>query len=137
PRAVADDAHRLALLREVAHEADRVLVQAQLIGVPDAAGYEQRVVIRGLDLLDGLVDREAVRRVEVVEPTDLAVVDRDQLGLRSGRLERLARLRQLDLLEHVGREDRDPLAVQLAHVAPFVAFPCAYRGAAEGKRLAW
>src|SRR5439155_7536829 len=40
PRAVADDAHRLALLREVAYEADRVLVQAQLIGVPAAAGDE-------------------------------------------------------------------------------------------------
>ncbi len=113
PRAVADHGERLLRLDELADEVDRVLVAAQLVGVADAARDQQRVVVADRHFLDGLVDLDLVGRVEMVEPLDLAVVDRDDLGLRAGVLERLARLLQLDPLEHVGREDRDLLALQL------------------------
>jgi hypothetical protein len=47
---------------------------------------------------------------------DLALFEADELGRRAGVVERLARLDELDLLHAVGGEDRDLLAVQLAHV---------------------
>jgi hypothetical protein len=59
--------------------------------------------------------------VEVVEALDLAVVEADELGLRAGLLERLARLDELHLLDAVGGEDRDLPAFELSgHVgSPF------------------
>jgi hypothetical protein len=74
---VADHGHRLLRLGEGRDERDRVLVAAQLVGIADSAGDQQRVVVVGGDLLDGLVDRDLVGRFEVVEALDLAVVDRD------------------------------------------------------------
>ena len=61
PRAVADRGDRLALLEEVADERDGVLVAAQLVGVADAAGHHQRVVVVGGDLLDRPVDLHRAR----------------------------------------------------------------------------
>ena len=91
---------------------DRVLVAAELVGIADAAGDQQRVVVVGRHLLDRAVDLQRARGIEVVEALDLAVVDRDDLDLRARVLERLARLLELDSLEHVCREDRDLLAFQ-------------------------
>jgi hypothetical protein len=42
-----------------------------------------------------VVDREGVALVDVVERLDLTLLDRDQLGRRTGLLERLARLGRL------------------------------------------
>src|SRR6185437_1845354 len=77
-----------------------------------------------------------LRRLELVEPLDLAVVDRDDLGLRPGVLERLARLLQLNTLEHVRRQDRDLLALELllGHRTPFVGVPSSVSGASGSKR---
>jgi hypothetical protein len=110
---VADRRHRLALPEEVADEGDGVLVRPELIRVSDAAGEHERVVLVGARLLDGAVDRDPVGRIEVVEPLDLAVLEGDDLDRRARVLERLPRLDQLDLLEHVGGEDRHPLALEL------------------------
>jgi hypothetical protein len=61
-------------------------------------------------------------------------VHRDQLRLGVGLVERLPGPRQLHLLDHVRRDDRDPLALQplLAHLfllcvrsERLVAYPCA------------
>src|SRR5207247_4035599 len=48
------------------------------------------------------------------------VLFRSQLGGRPGLLERLARVEELDLLDHVGRDDRDllPCELPLGHVVP-------------------
>ena len=78
-----------------------------------------------------MVDLHRVRRVEVVEALDLAVVDRDDLDVGSGVFERLARLLELDSLEHVGSEDRDLLAFQhVSHLILLGWFRCrsAYPG---------
>ena len=81
PRPVADHADRLGLLEERAHEADGVLVGAQEVGVRDAArAARARRSRRRRRLGDGLVDRERVGLVEVVERLDLAVLERDQLA---------------------------------------------------------
>jgi hypothetical protein len=45
----------------------------------------------------------------MVEALDLARLDRQQLGGRACLLERLARLLELDPLDHVGGDDRDLL----------------------------
>jgi hypothetical protein len=62
--------------------------------------------------------------VEVVEGLDAAGLQADQLGLGAGVLDRVARAGQLDLLDAVGGQDRDPLAVQLLRPrgAPFAWF---------------
>ena len=96
---MADRADRLALVEEVAHEAHGVLVLTQVVGVPDAAGEDERVVVVRACLLDRLVDLERAGFVVVVEALDLAVLQRNELELGTGILERLPRPRQLGLLE--------------------------------------
>src|SRR5581483_11012941 len=54
----------------------------------------------------------------VVETLDLALLDRDQLDLGSGILERLPWLGELDLLDHVGRDDGAFRARQIRHLVP-------------------
>jgi hypothetical protein len=55
----------------------------------------------------------------VVHRLDLAGLDRQQLGLRSGVLDRLAWPLELDLLDAVGGKDRDRLALQFTcHLVP-------------------
>src|SRR5205809_393645 len=58
PRAVADDANRLALLEEVAHEGDGVLVRAHRVRVPDPTRDHERVVVGDARFLDDTVDAE-------------------------------------------------------------------------------
>jgi len=105
---VADDADGLAGRDEVAHEAHRILVHPQPVGVARPAGQEQRVVVGDRRVAHLAIDRECAGRLEVaVHRLDLAVVERQQVGLRAGVLHDRARLLQLDLLEAVGGEDRD------------------------------
>src|SRR6266508_2395917 len=113
PGRVADCADRLALFEEVAHEVDGVLVLAQVVGIADTAGEDEAVIVARVGLLGRLVHLERVGLVVVVEPLNLAFLDRDQFELRAGLLERLPRLGELDLLDHVRREKRDFLALQL------------------------
>jgi hypothetical protein len=61
---------------------------------------------------DGPVDLELVTVVEVIEALDLAVLQRDQLGLAAFALHRLPGLGELDLLHPIGRQERDPLALE-------------------------
>jgi hypothetical protein len=96
------------------HEPHGVGVVAQEVGVGDPAGQHQPVVVAGAGLRDGLVDREGVTLVEVVEALDLASLQRHQVGGATGLLDRLAGLGVLDLLDAVGCEERDGLALQLA-----------------------
>jgi hypothetical protein len=119
---VADGGDRLAGLEERPHEGDRVLVVAQEIGVGDPAGEHQPVVGVGAGLGHRLVDREGVTLVEVVEPLDLARLQRDQVGGAAGLLDRLARLGVLDLLDPVGGQERDGLALKLACHSCFLLF---------------
>src|SRR2546421_1301011 len=121
PRPVADDADRLAARREVADERDDVLVRPELVGVRHAAREDEPVVIRRLRLLDRLVDLEAAALVEVLPSLNLAVLDRDQLRLAAGLLDRLPRLGQLGLLDTLRRDEGDLLALQLVcHLNPFL-----------------
>jgi hypothetical protein len=108
---VADDADRLGLLEEAAHERHGVLVHAQEIGVRDAARQHQPVVVGRGRLRDGAVDLERVPLVQVVEGLDLAILDRDQLGRGARLLDGLPWLGQLDLFDALGGEERDLLAL--------------------------
>ena len=115
---MADDADRLGLLEERAHEAHGVLVHPQEVGVGHAARQHQAVVVGRVRVLGGLVDGERVRLVEVVERLHLAVLDRDELRRAAGLLDRLPGLRQLHLLDALGGQERDLLAVQfITHTA--------------------
>jgi hypothetical protein len=114
PGTVADRGHRLAGLEERPHEPDGVGVGAQHVGVGDPAGQHQAVVVVGAGVGDGLVNREGVALVEVVEALDLTRVQRHQVGGGAGLLDRLAWFGIFDLLDAVSGEKRDPLALQLA-----------------------
>src|SRR5215213_2870101 len=113
PRRVTDRSHGFARGEELLHETDDVLVAAELVGVADAARNQQRVVVRRVDLLDRLVDLLVVRGVEVVERLDRARLQRHEVRLRARLLERLPRLDELHLLDHVGGDDRDLPSLQL------------------------
>ena len=113
PGAMADHADRLAARKECLQERDHVVVLAQVVGVGDAAGENQSVVIVGGRVGDDGVDGELPGRLEiVVHRLDLSGFQRDQLGCGAGVLDRLARLLELDPLDAVGGEDRDLLALQ-------------------------
>ena len=93
---------------------DGVLVLAQVVRVDGAAREQQPVVVLRRGVADGLVDREPVAAVDVVvHGLDLAALQRQQLDLGAGLAHRLARSLELDLLDAVGGEDRDLLALQL------------------------
>src|SRR3954452_16338401 len=127
PGAVADDRHGLALLEEPARERDRVGVLAQEVGVRDAAGQDEPVVVVDGRVRHGLVDRERVRLVQVVERLELARVGRDELGGAPGLLHRLPGLLELDLLRALRRdEEGDLLAVQF--ISHDFGLPGARRG---------
>jgi hypothetical protein len=110
----ADRGHRLAGLEERPHELHGVLVGAQHVRVGDPAGQDQPVVVVGAGRRDGLVDREGVALVEVVEALDLARLQRHQVGGGPGLLDRLAGFGVFDLLDAVGGQERDLLSLQLA-----------------------
>jgi hypothetical protein len=57
----------------------------------------------------------------VIEALDLAVLDRDDLDLGAGVLERIPRLLEFDPLEHVGGQDRDLLPLhRVCHARPLL-----------------
>jgi hypothetical protein len=109
---VADHADRLGLLEEVTHELDGVGVGAQEVGVGDAAREHEPVVVGGVRVGDRPVDGERIGLVEVVEGLDVVIGDRDQLRRSARLLDRLPRLGELDLLDPLGRQERDLLAFQ-------------------------
>ena len=119
PWSVADGGDRLAGVEELPDEVDGMLVHPQLVGVDGAARKQQRVVVVDRSVSDEAVDREGPRVLKVVVARrDLAVVDRQQLHLRAGALDRLARLFQFDPLDAIGGQDRHATIVQdIAHGA--------------------
>src|SRR5699024_6814467 len=78
PRAVADHAHRLAAAHEITHEAHRVLVHAQRVGIEHAARQDQRIELVDAGIGHLSVNLEPVAGLVVVYALDLAVLDRQQ-----------------------------------------------------------
>jgi hypothetical protein len=110
---MADRGDWLAPLGGRFDERDGVGVRAQLVGIHGSARKEQRVVILDRGVGHDLVDPERGRRLQVHLPDfDLAVVDREKLGLGAGSVQRFARLLQLDSLDPVRPQDRDILALR-------------------------
>jgi hypothetical protein len=114
PRGVADGRDRLAAVEERADEPDGVGIAAHEVRVGHPARDHQPVVVVGAGLRHGHVDRERVALVEVVEALDLPGLQRHQVHLRAGLFDRLAWFGVFDLLDAVGGEERDLLALQLA-----------------------
>ena len=93
----------------------RVLVEAHRVRIADPARDHECVVLLRADIGDLAVDVEGVGLVVVVEALDLALLERDELRLATGLFDRLPRLGELDLLDHVRREKGDLLTVQVSH----------------------
>src|SRR4051794_5607548 len=107
PRAVADHGDGLARIEERADEIDRAEVGSQRIGVHHAAGQVKRVELVGVGMVQADVDVELLAPVGEVPRADARRLRRDDLRLGTVRVELLARLGHLDLLEAVGDQDRD------------------------------
>ena len=110
---MADRTDRLVLLDEAADELDRVLVDAQQVGVGHAAGQHERVIVGRVGIGDGLLCGDLVALVEVVPHLDLALLERDDLGLGARLLDRFERLSHLDLLGAFREQERHFLPLEL------------------------
>ncbi len=75
PRTVADSGDRFALLEEVAHEIDSVLIHPKRIGVRNTAWKDEAVVIIDFDVLHRFIHFERVCLLVVVVTLDLARLD--------------------------------------------------------------
>ena len=87
----------------------------QLVRIDDAARQQQRVVVLGPRLVERLVDADLVPPLGVIPAANLAFRRRNDPRLGARVFQRLARLGQLDLLEPIGHQDRDSLALENLH----------------------
>ena len=92
------------------HELHRLLIHAQLVGIHYAAREEQRVERVRVGALEREVDLELFAPMIVLPAFDLPGLRRDERGLRARFVERFAWLGELDLLDTIGRENRDALS---------------------------
>src|SRR5690606_28170795 len=138
PRRMANRPDRLAAHGERAHELDDLGNHPELIRVERAPGKEQRVECLRIRLLDLQIDVEGLAAIEVPKRLDLACLRRDEHRLRARSLERVARLGELHLLDAVGGENGNGLAVELlALTAGFLRLSCRrvlFHGSSSGAR---
>jgi hypothetical protein len=113
PGSVADRADRLAGFEEGVGEGDRRGLDAQLVGVDLAARQHEAVIALGPRVLEIEIDRDLLAPVGLVPAADGAGLGCDHMHGGAGLLERALGLRQLRLLEAVGRQDRNGPAVQI------------------------
>ncbi len=102
PRGVADRGDGLARVDERLDEGHRLLVHPQGVGVGDAAGEDQGVVVVDRGVGDGGVDRAGLGLVEVVEELDLAGLRGQQLRRVAGAGHGVPRVGELDCLDALG-----------------------------------
>ena len=114
-------------LSTIADEGSGVLVDPELVCVHRAARKQQGVVVAHRGVGDQPVDGERARFIQVVlTGLDLAVVDREDLGLSARAVQYFAGLLELNAFDAVGSEDRDPLALKICcHISlPSFRFTC-------------
>src|SRR5688572_22551710 len=107
PGAVADHGDRLAVVEELSHQPDGFRVHSESIRIHDPTWQEQRVVVVRARLIEPAVDGNAVAPFCTVPPAHRLRFGRNDVHGRTGAFERLAWLKQLDLLEAIGNECRD------------------------------
>jgi hypothetical protein len=122
PRRVAHRRDRLAGIVERLDELERIRIDAQQIGIDLAAGQHDGVVIGGRGAGERLVDLHRPAPVLLVPALDLALFGRHDIHRRARRFQLVARNFEFRLLEAVGGENEDALAVQLSWhaVSPFL-----------------
>ena len=108
---MADDADGLPFVDEALDELNCCFIRPEEVRVGDPAWEDERVVVANVGVRDEPVDREPVCVVQVVEPLDLSLLDREELWLGSGVPDRLSGLLQLHLLNPVGGEERNLLSL--------------------------
>ncbi|MCY1311797.1 hypothetical protein D9M70_621460 [compost metagenome] len=72
---MTDRTDRLAGLEEATREGQRLVVDAERVGIEQAAGNDQRVVVLGRNFGQHMVDFDLVALVEVLESLDAATVE--------------------------------------------------------------
>ncbi len=110
---MADDADGDPPADDGGDELDRGLVHAQVVGVADAAGEHEPVVLFGVCVGHGAVDGQRAALVGVVPELDGPILWRKEIHRCAGLLEGLARAREFYSLHAVGGEDGDPLPCEI------------------------
>jgi hypothetical protein len=119
PRAVADDADRLACRVDLRHELHRRLPGAQRVGVGDPTRQHDSVVLARIGVVKRPVDHELRTPVEVVERLHRPAFGSDQFRRSAGVEHRAPGLGQLDFLHAlVGDNECDLLAIKLHRALP-------------------
>lgn len=110
---MADRGDRFPLGKELLDEPHRLLIGAQMIGIGDATGKDEGVVIGRRHLGHLPVDGEGVGAIEVLKRLDGSPAGGDQFRSAAGRRHRLPRSGQFYLFGSLGRgQERDPLSLQ-------------------------
>ena len=112
PRPMAQRDHRLAALDGLVDQSAGRRGLAKQVRVDETSWHDQAVVVAGADLLDSSVNAHPGCRHVQVQATDPSSPQRDQVDLRARRPQGAQRNGQLDLLESVGGQDRDPAALE-------------------------
>ena len=112
---MTDHGDRLVLLEELAHEPDGRRHGAETVGVRDAAGQNQPVVVVPGHVIEHVIDRELVGLVEMVEPLDGTILDSDQLDHGPSLPGGIDRFGQFHLLDTVGRQRGYALSLENVH----------------------
>ena len=99
---MADGGDGLARVEEVADERDRLLVHAERVGVGDATGQDEGVVVGDGDVGHPPVDPLGAGLDEVLEQLHITHVGGEQLGGVAGVDGCLPGLGELDLLDAFG-----------------------------------
>jgi hypothetical protein len=105
---MADRRHRLPLRSETPDQSNDVRVSAQLVGIANSAGQDQRVEVRRPRLIDGQVGADRLAGIVVDGRLDRVAGQRRKDDLRAAFAEEIALTEKLPFLEAVCRQDQNP-----------------------------
>jgi hypothetical protein len=111
---MTDDCHRFALTKEMAREVLCPFVGAHRIRIEKAAGNHQRVKFLGVCLIEREIYFELVAFLRVIHTLDFAGFERYDCRLRSGFIERRARLCHFHLFKAIRHKDGHLFSVEFS-----------------------
>src|SRR2546430_9296720 len=106
PGSMTDHRDRFAGAVDLLGDLLRLFVDANCVGIDDAARQHQRIEISGIGLRQSHLDFELIRFVMMLESLHFAVFWPDQYAFRACFFESLAGTRHLNLLESIRDDDR-------------------------------
>src|SRR3546814_4194714 len=104
--------NRFVVVEEILDERDRTRLRAQRVGIERAAGQHQAVVTRRACRIEIEIDLDLVAPVLFPPALDRFLGERNDLDGRASFQQCFPRFHQFGLLEAIGRQDCESLALQ-------------------------